>query len=50
MHLLSKSSYMRGKQCEKALYLLKNKRELATPPSVPLQAIFDQGSLAGDLA
>ena len=50
MHLLSKSSYMRGKQCEKALYLLKNKRELASPPSVSLQAIFDQGSLVGDLA
>ena len=50
MHLLSKSSYMRGRQCEKALFLLKNKRELATPPSVSLQAIFDQGSLVGDLA
>ena len=50
MHILSKSSYMRGRQCEKALFLLKNKRELATPATVSLQAIFDQGSLVGDLA
>jgi hypothetical protein len=50
MHILSKSSYMRGRQCPKALYLLKNRRELLAPVSAHQQAIFDQGTRVGDLA
>ncbi len=50
MHILSKSSYMRGRQCPKALYLVKHHRELMAPVSPAQQAIFEQGSQVGELA
>ncbi len=50
MHILSKSTYMRGRQCEKALYLLKNRRDLVPPVSDAQQAIFSQGTTVGELA
>jgi hypothetical protein len=37
MHLLSRSTYMRGKQCPKALWLYKHRPELRPPVSVGTQ-------------
>ncbi len=49
-HILSKSSFITGCQCAKALWLSKNRRDLI-PALVPaLQAIFDQGREFGKLA
>lgn len=47
---LSKSQYIRGLQCHKALWLYRHRRDLMpeTPPS--LQLIFDQGHRIGELA
>ncbi|MBK8708714.1 MAG: hypothetical protein IPN30_09540 [Flavobacteriales bacterium] len=50
MHLLSKSTYMRGKQCPKALWLYKHRPELRPPVSAGTQAIFDSGTEVGLLA
>ncbi len=48
--ILSKSTFIRGLQCEKALYLYKHNYNLRdeTPPQ--LQAIFSQGTNVGILA
>jgi len=47
---LSKSTFIRGLQCEKSLYLYKHHYRLkdSTPPS--LQTVFDQGTNIGILA
>lgn len=47
---LSKSTFIRGLQCEKSLYFYKHHYQLkdSTPPS--LQAVFDQGTNIGLLA
>lgn len=49
-HILNKSTYMLGVQCEKALYLSKTRRDLV-PPTDPLQAaVFEAGTEVGILA
>jgi hypothetical protein len=47
---LSKSTFIRGLQCEKSLYLYKHHYRLKDPAPTPLQAIFDQGTNIGLLA
>ncbi|MEK9984455.1 MAG: DUF2779 domain-containing protein, partial [Opitutae bacterium] len=47
---LSKSSIVKGLQCEKSLYLHKRKPELIPPENEQQQAIFDQGTSVGELA
>ena len=47
---LSKSTFIKGLQCEKALYLYKNNYKLRDETSPQLQAIFDQGTNVGILA
>jgi len=48
--LLSKSTFIKGLQCEKALYLYKNNYNLRDETSPQLQAIFSQGTNVGELA
>lgn len=50
MHLLSKSTYIRGRQCPKALWLYKHRRDLMAPVDAATQAIFDTGTVVGELA
>ena len=50
MHLLSKSTYIRGRQCPKALWLYKHRRELMPPVDAATQAVFDTGTNVGLLA
>ncbi|MBL7945761.1 MAG: DUF2779 domain-containing protein [Flavobacteriales bacterium] len=50
MHLLSKSTYIRGRQCTKALWLYKHRRDLMAPVDAASQAIFDTGTAVGELA
>ena len=47
---LSKSTFIRGTQCEKSLYLYKHHYQLKDPTPSSLQAIFDQGTNIGLLA
>ncbi len=47
---LSKSRFMSGLQCELKLWNDAYQRDLATPPSVQQQAIFDVGSAVGKTA
>ena len=47
---LSKSRYLNGLQCLKRLYLQTHHSELADPVSPGQQAIFDSGTLVGELA
>ena len=47
---LSKSTFIRGLQCEKSLYLYKKHYKLKDPISPTLQAVFDQGNQVGLLA
>jgi hypothetical protein len=49
-HLLSKSTFMRGLQCEKSLYLNKHNRNLKDEIGAQQQAIFSQGTNVGELA
>jgi hypothetical protein len=49
-HILSKTTYMRGRQCPKALWLYKNRRELVPPVDPARQAIYDSGTAVGLLA
>ena len=49
-HILSKSTFVKGCQCEKALYLSKFHRGLRQETSLQQQAIFDQGTSIGELA
>jgi len=47
---LSKSTFIRGLQCDKSLYLYKKHYKLKDPISSTLQAVFDQGNQIGVLA
>ena len=47
---LSKSTFIRGLQCEKSLYLYKHHYRLKDPTPSSLQAVFDQGTIIGLLA
>ena len=47
---LSKSQYIRGLQCHKALWLYKNKKGVMTPTSRQKQFIFENGHRVGKLA
>ena len=49
-HILSKSTFIKGVQCEKALYFHKYKPELRDDLSATQQAVFSQGILVGQLA
>ena len=49
-HILSKSTFIRGLQCEKSLYLYKYHYNLKDAISPQLQAIFNQGNTVGLLA
>lgn len=48
--ILSKSTFIRGLQCEKSLYLYKHNYNLRDEISPQLQAIFNQGNYVGVLA
>jgi hypothetical protein len=47
---LSKSTFIRGLQCKKSLYLYKHHYNLKDPTPSSLQAVFDQGTSIGLLA
>ena len=47
---ISKSSFIKGKQCLKALYLQKKYPELQDAVSEGQQAVFDRGRSVGELA
>lgn len=47
---LSKTNYMKGCQCPKALWLQTKERHLATPPDANTQKMFDEGHQVGNLA
>ena len=47
---LSKSQYMKGLQCPKALWLFKNRKDLANEPDQSRHNLFDTGQRVGDLA
>ena len=49
-HILSKSTFLKGCQCTKALYLSKHNRALREEPDAAVQAIFTQGKKVGELA
>ncbi len=49
-HVLSKSTFIKGMQCQKALYLNKHHKELKEEISAAQQAIFSQGTKVGELA
>lgn len=49
-HILSKSTFLKGLQCDKHLYLYKNNKELLDPLSEMQQAIFSRGTDVGILA
>ena len=47
---LSKSQYLRGLQCHKSLWLLKEDKIKPKAPSESLQVIFDEGTRVGEEA
>lgn len=49
-HVLSKSTFIKGVQCQKALYLNKHHKELKEEISTAQEAIFSQGTKVGELA
>ncbi len=49
-HILSKSTFIKGIQCQNALYLSKYHKELQEEISSQQQAIFSQGTSVGELA
>lgn len=49
-HIISKSTFIRGQQCLKSLYLNKNHRELKDEISDQQRAIFTRGNNVGELA
>ncbi len=49
-HILSKSTFQRGRQCYKSLYLYKNKIFLRDPLSTKQKAVFNRGNKVGLLA
>lgn len=48
--MLSKSQYMRGRQCVKSLWLYRHRKDLIHETSPEQQMIFDQGKEIGRLA
>jgi len=49
-HVLSKSTFIKGIQCNKALYFNKHRKDLRAPTPPQLEAIFAQGTSVGELA
>ena len=49
-HIISKSTFIRGKQCHKSLYLNKNHKELKDELTEQQKAIFSRGHKVGELA
>ncbi|MCI0807404.1 MAG: DUF2779 domain-containing protein, partial [Chloroflexi bacterium] len=49
-HILSKSTFLRGLQCHKSLYLNRYRRDLRDPIGPELQAVFATGREVGELA
>ena len=49
-HILSKSTFIKGMQCEKALFLNKHNRGLRDELTEAQEAIFAQGTSVGELA
>ena len=49
-YILSKSTFLKGLQCEKALYLYKHHYNLKDKITAQQQAIFNQGNAVGELA
>lgn len=49
-HILSKSTFIKGQQCEKALYYHKHHREWSGGVSAAQEAILTQGTQIGELA
>ncbi len=49
-HILSKSTFIKGTVCPKALWLYKNRRDLIPPTPATTQFVFDQGHEIGKLA
>ena len=47
---LSKSLFLKGIQCTKALWLKKYKKEVLTPPDAQMQHIFETGTKVGEKA
>ena len=47
---LSKSLYIKGLQCPKALWLKKYKKEVLMPPDEAALAVFERGNEVGELA
>lgn len=50
IHILSKSTFLRGVQCDKSLYLYKHYYELRDEISPEKQAIFNRGTNVGVIA
>ncbi len=48
--MLSKSQYIRGLQCHKALWLLKHRPELRQQPDAQAESLFETGHTVGELA
>ena len=49
-HLLSKSTFIKGLQCNKALYFHKHRKDLRDDLDASKEAIFAQGTSVGELA
>ncbi len=49
-HVLSKSTFVKGMQCHKALYLSKHHKALKSETSAAQEAIFAQGTSVGEIA
>lgn len=49
-HNISKSQFLMGVQCPKALWFYRNRRDLKTETDDAQQALFDQGNEMGQLA
>lgn len=49
-HIISKSTFIRGQQCLKSLYLNKNHRELKDELTDQQRSIFSRGNNVGELA
>ncbi len=47
---ISKSDFLRARQCEKRLYLHKHRRELASPPEEKHLSLMNMGTAVGELA
>ena len=48
--MLSKSQYVRGLQCHKALWLLKHQSDLRQKPDAQAESLFETGHTVGELA